>query len=862
MDNPNFRIIRIILDIAPHLSFQSLQPPTSEIRGWGRESVMQRCKANHSHGRDRKTTPFHSAAKAGHSDIVAHMLSRGDSLFSTAGGRLDPQDFLKILQQPRPDRSHAVSALSLSATNDRGLETVQILLRYNPDIAISSTDNTFKTSLEDGDHGIVDAFFKYEALRKEFITAESILSALDHLRKNTPEGGDPPESHMKVACTLINLAPTKEEITDEVVKKIIQLNLKRVWESRNQNIELEISGFLHIVVQCQNAEFVKMFMDEYPKSVFKLIAKKYALWHNNYLATGRRRSMEELQSEANRNIREMLVTRIIKGDPALKMQRLLEIFRDSEVDELCFDLSRFNSKKYPVSDFVRSLINHQDNPDLLSYEHTLKYAEFPNLDAKDDEKEIFGDDVHYEHAEVFLILDWLRNDKKVREIIELTVPDRLVNPHNEAKIGNYVKLFQVQVLNWRFLDLSITVLPDQETKERIKELHLYASGKRAAISHWTSEKGILTLPNQNDRDPLKVNYKPDSWNPAQMRLADLEEIANQRYAFRPIKVALIDNGVLSISPRAENLWEHPNHTYTFDKLSNNGTFRNANMNHQGEDSKGQGNDVKSNVRKETENHKTLWSRIKGGKSFVGDSSRVSPWLFAFNPHGTQMANLICAIDPWCDLYVAKVTEGRAGIMPARVTSAIRYAISQNVDIISMSFAISEKTDDLEAACNAAAENGIVLLCSTHDEGLGVSTTYPASFHNTITITACDDYGKVLRPGPPSDTGSFQYKVQGQSVAAGVIPFLDSDDYISGSSVATAITAGLSSLILSCDRIAKNEPKEDSPKNVHPKMLAKESKDYILLENFAGINKKIQDGRDIEAEDIIRSYFQHGKFNEE
>ncbi|PTB49646.1 hypothetical protein M431DRAFT_524534 [Trichoderma harzianum CBS 226.95] len=831
MDNPNFRIIRIILDIVPHLSFESLQP-ANEIRGWGEESVMKRCKANHSYGRNKKTTPFHAAVEDERTQIVAHMLNRGDSLLSTTGGGWDLQDFIKILQRPKPDRLSSLSALGLAAINNNGMETVEMLLRYNPKIAMSPTDKTFETSLKEGKDGIVDAFFEYEELQKEFITAKNILLALEYLSKNTPKQGDPPESYMKVVCTLISHAPTKEELNDEVVKEIIQLNLRRVWESRNKNIELEISEFLHIAVQCQNAEFVKMFMDEYP-------------------------DMEDLQSEANRNIREMLVTKIIKGNPDLGMQQLLEIFRDSEFEELCFDLSRFNSKKYLVSDFVRSLISHQDNPDLLSYEHTLKYAEFPNLDAKDDEKEIFGDDVHYEHAEVFLILDWLRNDKKVREIIELTVPDRLVNPHNEVKIGNYVKFFQVQVLNWRFLDLSITVLPDQETKDRIKELHLYASGKRAAISHWTSENGILTLPN------LKVSCTSDSWNPAQMRLADLEEM--------PIKVALIDNGVLSISPR----------------LSNNGSFRNSNMNHQGEDSKDQSNDNKSIFRKESENHKTLWSRIKGGKSFVEDNSRVSPWLFASNPHGTQMANLICAIDPWCDLYVAKVTDGQAGIMPARVTRAIEWAISRNVDIISMSFAISEKTDELEAACNTAAAAGIVLLCSTHDEGLGVSTTYPASFHNTITITACDDYGKVLRPGPPNDTGSFQYKVQGQSVAAGVIPFLDSDDYISGSSVATAITAGLSSLILSCDRIAKNEPKkfsskERSPKNVYPstpvhekhkrykentitnhlkEMLAKESKDYILMENFAEINKKIQDGRDIVAKEIISSYFRSVRFSE-
>ncbi|KAF3067660.1 Minor extracellular protease Epr [Trichoderma lentiforme] len=802
-------------------------------------------------------------------------------------------------------------------------------------------------SLEEGNDNIVDAFFEYEDLRKEFITAENILLALEHLSQNTPKQGEEPESHMKVVCTLISHAPTKEVFNAEVAKKIIQLNLRRAWESRNRSIQLEISGFLHIAVQCQNAEFVKMFMDEYPESVFEQIDKRYALWHNNCLASAQYRSVEELQSVANRNIRKMLVTKMIEGKPTFRMKDLMEIFQDSEVDELCFDLSRFNSKKYPVSDFVQSLISHKDNPDLLSYERTLKYAEFPNLDAKVDEKEIFGDDVHYEHAEVFLILDWLRDDKNVREIIDLTVPDRLVNPHNEVKIGKYVKLFQVQALNWRFLDLSITVLPDQETKERIKELHLYASGKRAAISHWTSEKGISTLPNdlmtkencystlqfinqefgplvkdinkereQNGREKLKLKCQPDAWNPAQMRLEGLEDIseravpklsrfiksyrdyvhdlrARERYTFRPIKVALIDNGVLSISPPAEDLRDHPNHPNTFDKLSNNGTFRNSHVNHQSEHSKGLTNDTKSNVRKETENHKTLWSRIKGGKSFVEDGSRVSPWLLASNPHGTQMANLICAIDPWCDLYVAKVTEGRAGIMPARVTrrltpsvsiiKAIRWAIAQKVDIISMSFILTEETDQLRRACNDAAELGIVLLCSTNDEGLAVSTTYPASYSSTITITACDDYGKVLRPGPQGDAGSFQYKVPGQSVAAGLVPFLDSEDRISGSSVATAITASLSSLILSCDRIAKDDPEKYRSKSNRPisfqyvsptaykdmiikkhlnEMLAKESKDYILLENFAGIDKKIRDGRNIEASDIITSYFQQSKFEEE
>ena len=167
------------------------------------------------------------------------------------------------------------------------------------------------------------------------------------------------------------------------------------------------------------------------------------------------------------------------------------------VNELCFDLSRFNSKVYLVSDFVRSLISHQDNADLLSYEHTIRYAEFPALDLNADEKKTFGDSVPVEHTEIFEVLNWLKG-KRVNEIIQLTVPDRLVNPHNEVDIGRYVRSFEVEVLNWRFLDMSISIFKedskeDSKPIDTIRELHLYSSGKRAVISHWLSKEGVASL---------------------------------------------------------------------------------------------------------------------------------------------------------------------------------------------------------------------------------------------------------------------------------------------------------------------------------------------------------------------------------
>lgn len=148
---------------------------------------------------------------------------------------------------------------------------------------------------------------------------------------------------------------------------------------------------------------------------------------------------------------------------------------------------------YPVSSFVRSLINHRENPTLLSYEHTIRYAEFPALDLGPNEKETFGQRGLVAHTEIFDILTWLRKEKQVEEIIELVVPDRLISPHNEELIAAQVMNFKVKVLNWRFLDMAISIFTNSETRTRLEELHLYSSGKRAAISHWLSAEGVALL---------------------------------------------------------------------------------------------------------------------------------------------------------------------------------------------------------------------------------------------------------------------------------------------------------------------------------------------------------------------------------
>jgi hypothetical protein len=77
---------------------------------------------------------------------------------------------------------------------------------------------------------------------------------------------------------------------------------------------------------------------------------------------------------------------------------------------------------------------------------------------------------------------------------------------------------------------------------------------------------------------------------------------------------------------------------------------------------------------EKDENKGLWPRIAEGESFIDNTTRLPPWQFSSDPHGTQIANVISAIDPHCEIYVAKITEGRHGILPDNVAEVCGVAL--------------------------------------------------------------------------------------------------------------------------------------------------------------------------------------------
>jgi hypothetical protein len=191
--------------------------------------------------------------------------------------------------------------------------------------------------------------------------------------------------------------------------------------------------------------------------------------------------------------------------------------------------------------------------------------------------------------------------------------------------------------------------------------------------------------------------------------------------------------------------------------------------------------------------------------------------------------------------------------------AVKWAISKNVDIISMSFALLEKSPDLRAQVANANTNGIIMVCSTHDEGERVSEAWPASFGLDCikVITACDEYGHLLRE---SSLPSAHYRLQGQNVWAGDIPFLDARESPTGSSVSTALAAGLSALILTCDRLAnRDRPLAKTERCTRVEQFLNDMKsdaeksNFVILEKFGSIDKSRGSGG-ISASNILSEKF--------
>ncbi|EXJ88024.1 hypothetical protein A1O1_04951 [Capronia coronata CBS 617.96] len=488
----------------------------------------------------------------------------------------------------------------------------------------------------------------------------------------------------------------------------------------------------------------------------------------------------------------------------------------SQEYELCLDMSDFNRSSHDFTRFIKKL---RDAP-----ESDFKFRETGT-------REFFA---------------WLKNEKKVNIINDLKIPDSATHPPSEELIKEaIIDQFEIEKFDWRKLDVSLDMLtaprgelggsgnnitaldsecdPQPQFRDKIKEITLYSSGNWSVLYHWASEEGLKNLGEEEGLRSVKINIvelEPSSDKRSkevhEKRANHLKEklaqkfietgvkfnykiIANAKWDFPVLQISDDEQTVIPQLQLFQNLAECQRYLFSLkDEIKH-------------KDEK----DWSAYARRFHDRpvriavldngadkiRSTLKQHIEKGVSFVTANSdgdnRILPWWMVADPHGTQMASLITSANPFCRLYIARVGTGRKDILPERAAQAVKWAIEQKVDVLSLSWTTRTNHPELEKAIKLAAgdhaESPILIFSSTADEGVDPGKIFPAAYMETFSVAATDRYGHVR----PASQEGVDILVPGEDISADGPVYMQkfTRGTVTGSSVATALAAGIASLSL-------------------------------------------------------------------
>ncbi|MGL5312941.1 MAG: S8 family peptidase [Peptostreptococcaceae bacterium] len=150
-------------------------------------------------------------------------------------------------------------------------------------------------------------------------------------------------------------------------------------------------------------------------------------------------------------------------------------------------------------------------------------------------------------------------------------------------------------------------------------------------------------------------------------------------------------------------------------------------------------------------HIALQGQIIGGRNFTTEDNSNPDIYEDYNGHGTHVCGTIAAkataqgvvgIAPDSKLLVLKVLDKNGSGRLQSIIDAINYAVSKNVDIISMSLGGKANDINLYNAIKTAVSKEILVVCASGNEGDNNPDTYeyayPGSYNEIISVGAIDN----------------------------------------------------------------------------------------------------------------------------
>ncbi|UKZ59551.1 uncharacterized protein TrAtP1_000852 [Trichoderma atroviride] len=263
---------------------------------------------------------------------------------------------------------------------------------------------------------------------------------------------------------------------------------------------------------------------------------------------------------------------------------------------------------------------------------------------------------------------------------------------------------------------------------------------------------------------------------------------------------------------------------------------------------------------------TLSGQVLEGKSFDYHDDQVRPPFSSARGHGTVMASMILRVCPMAKIYPIRLRTydtdgGKSQIDRKYAAQAIKAALAKNATIISMSWTLpksspdNETEDELHEILKVAVRQKVLMFCSSPDEGKFTEVDYPsgpwrdhffrigaARANGTVFDWTPDDGISFVLPGVDvvkEQAGRTSSETQSLGVTSRVADF----KYETGSSVATALAAGLAAMIIYCVkasimaiRIAYPNPESVIGIAITNDHLARISKHDAMKQAFSTLGK--------------------------
>ncbi|KAK7990197.1 NAD(P)-binding protein [Apiospora arundinis] len=466
-----------------------------------------------------------------------------------------------------------------------------------------------------------------------------------------------------------------------------------------------------------------------------------------------------------------------------------------------------NPEDYQISlDFDNSMETDfrefESSMHYILYDEVLQYVHLPTVTwtNKKARKRRGREDA----AKIFT---WLRETKKVRRVVKVTVEDYKEPAHSDSAIVEALAGLRVEALHWLKMDLDpFTIL---RVGQDVREVRLRWSGSNTALRAWGDPCGLRQLEhlervfldliqeeNLEDYETTEANVAPfrrrlnqtahlevdennlgipmqgaprDTGTPPTTGTPRQDTQGRPFEYIEPVIVALIDDGVSMLELKS-----------TFGDIQMTG--------------------------------KSLsYGQVGYERNFnFGEST---------NGHGTVMAHMIYQVCPMVKLYVIRMEHRRsengmeATIDPDSAADAVKAAVEKKVNIISMSWTVSKNCSDrLRKHITRAHDANILMFASSCDGGHFRDDTWPVAIHRDwfFRIGAATAEGMPFRWAGSAD--DLDYILPGVDVAkenpktrpkkeSQYGETLASMRPETGSSVATALAAGTAAMLLTCVKMA-------------------------------------------------------------